>query len=155
VDSDGQCDPAYFERFWPRRSGGAALYGRRTKRDDGRLRQWTSAALGLLVFLCSGVRVPDANVPYRLMSRESLRQIVPRIPDDVDLVNVYLAVLQQYRGAVGWIDIGFRERSAGRTHYRLGNMAAKALNVAAALLRDRRTIRSQSAARPLSVDRFS
>jgi glycosyltransferase involved in cell wall biosynthesis len=145
IDSDGQCDPAGFEMFWARREGSAAVYGRRTSRDDGRLRPWISSALGILVWACSGIRVPDPNVPYRLMNRESLRAAVSRVPDDVDLANVYLAVLQQQRGDIRWIDIGFRERSAGRTHYRAGSMAAKALNVSVALLRDRRTIRNQPA----------
>jgi len=140
VDSDGQCDPRYFQLLWSRRHAAAAVYGRRRWREDGVMRNWISAALARLVRWCSGVQVPDCNVPYRLMRQDLLRDTVPAIPAGVQLVNVYLSVLQQRRDAVQWIDIGFRKRSAGQSKYRLLRMAALVLGLCAALIRHRSSL---------------
>jgi len=136
VDSDGQCDPRYFQLLWSQRHASAAVYGRRRWREDGVMRNWISAALARIVRWCSGVQVPDPNVPYRLMRQDLLRDTVPAIPAGVELVNVYLSVLQQRRDAVHWVDIVFRKRSAGQSKYRPLRMAALVLGLCRALIRN-------------------
>ena len=93
LDSDGQCDPQYFFRFWRRRHDSDVIYGRRYKRLDGWRRVLASHVLRLTLLFVARVWCVDANVPYRLMRTRGLRTKVDLIPADFHLANVALAVL--------------------------------------------------------------
>ena len=80
IDSDGQCDPQYFFRFWRLRQNYDVIYGVRTRRDDGWRRVIASWVLKVVLFTTQGVWCRDANVPYRLMKREILTAEVEKIP---------------------------------------------------------------------------
>jgi dolichol-phosphate mannosyltransferase len=129
IDSDGQCDPAYFAAFWAGRSAAHPLYGHRRQRDDGAARQWVSRVVSLVVFAASGTWVRDANVPYRLMHRSQLEAIVPRIPADFHLANVLLAIRQQQRYGIRWIDIRFRRRLTGTPSVRLSGFLRRGVQL--------------------------
>lgn len=113
IDSDGQCDPAYFARFWAEREEHPALYGYRRKRLDGWQRMLISRVVTVVTFIATGTWVADANVPYRLMRADTLRGTITRIPRDFYLANILLAVLQKRAFGIRWIPIVFRERSGG------------------------------------------
>ena len=123
IDSDGQCDAAHFPELWRLRADAPARV-RGPSRPPGRL----VAAAGVAGCSRSGPPRPAAsgcvipNVPYRLMSSTALRQVIDDVPDDVDLVNVYLAVALAARARIRWVDIVFRERLAGRSHRRWWSM---------------------------------
>ncbi len=72
IDSDGQCDPQYFFRFWRDRDRYDVIYGRRARRDDGLRRKVASLVLKLALLIRCGVHCEDANVPYRLMRTDKL-----------------------------------------------------------------------------------
>lgn len=128
IDSDGQCDPQYFFRFWRQRNGFDVIYGKRVRRDDGWRRVLASHALRATLLLTAGANCVDANVPYRLMRTERLQSTLELIPTDFSLANVALAVLlrrdQSWRH--GSVPIRFRERYGGEPSVRLGRFGEKA-----------------------------
>jgi len=93
IDSDGQYDPQYFFKFWRNRSNFDVIYGKRTRREDGWRRVLAGLVLKLTLFLFGGVNCVDANVPYRLMRMDILKNTLPKIPASFFLANVALAVL--------------------------------------------------------------
>lgn len=113
IDSDGQCDPVYFERFLHKAPCDKIVYGWRTSRDDGLVRHWISRFVTLVVLVETGSWVKDCNVPYRLMHRITLETVVELVPSDFDLVNVLVAVLQEKYFGISWVPIRFRNRMGG------------------------------------------
>jgi len=128
IDSDGQCDPQYFFRFWREREKFDIIYGHRKKREDGWRRVVASHVLRATLLLGAGANCIDANVPYRLMRTAGLTPILGRIPADFFLANVALAVL--LRREKSWrhslIPIRFRERYGGEPSVGLGKFGEKA-----------------------------
>jgi dolichol-phosphate mannosyltransferase len=130
IDSDGQCDPQYFFRFWRLRQNYDVIYGVRTRRDDGWRRVIASWVLKGVLLTTQRVWCPDANVPYRLIKREILTAEVEKIPRTFFLANIALAVLLK-KSAVshGYVPIGFRERYGGEPSVRLGKFTDKAVEL--------------------------
>jgi dolichol-phosphate mannosyltransferase len=93
LDSDGQCDPRFFYRFWRIRQQFHVLYGVRVRRDDGWKRTLASWVLRFTILFATGSWCVDSNVPYRLMKTSALPPHLPRIASDFFLANVALAVL--------------------------------------------------------------
>jgi len=73
IDSDGQCDPAFFPLLWAKRQEADCVFGLRVTRDDGVVRKVVSKACSVLTSAVTGENLKDANVPYRLMRRPALR----------------------------------------------------------------------------------
>jgi hypothetical protein len=93
------------------------------------------------IALLSGVSVPDANVPYRLMRAAVLADALERLPEDVDLANVFLSVVMQRRASICWVDIGFRQRSSGVPTVGLACLARKSIAVVPQLYRLRQDLK--------------
>ena len=130
IDSDGQCDPAFFPAVWEQRDGHGVVYGRRARRRDGWKRVLASSLVRLTVKLATGADCIDANVPYRLMSTANLRPLVESIPSEFDLANIALAVQIQ---RAGWreasVPIVFRPRAGGEPSVPLSRFAHKAIEL--------------------------
>lgn len=130
IDSDGQCDAAYFPAVWAKRNEHDVVYGCRAERRDGWKRVLASALVKIVVKVSSGVDCIDANVPYRLMRTQNLRPLVNSIPSDFDLANIALSV--QLKRA-GWrecsVNIVFRPRAGGESSVPLSRFAVKALEL--------------------------
>jgi dolichol-phosphate mannosyltransferase len=128
IDSDGQCDPQYFFRFWRLRDQFDVIYGVRKRRDDGAKRVVASVVLKMVLFFFARVHCVDANVPYRLMRTEKLQGEVDRVPESFFLANVALAVL--LRRSPFWrhgaVPIRFRERYGGEPSVKIGKFGEKA-----------------------------
>lgn len=125
IDADGQCDPAYFAEFWERRRDDPVQYGFRFRREDGYKRLIISRIVSAVAFLATGTWVRDPNVPYRLMRADVLAPLLPRIPADVYLANILLAVLQQRQTGIRWRPIVFRKRIGGVPSAKLRGFAAR------------------------------
>jgi len=127
IDSDGQCDPQFFHRFWRDRSRYDVIYGYRWRRDDGVRRMIASMVLkATLAFSCR-TWCRDANVPYRLMQTHRLLTVLDTIPQEFVLANVALAVqLRRHGWNEGCVPIRFRDRYAGTPSVRLGQFGGKA-----------------------------
>jgi len=114
TDSDGQTLPGEFGPFWDEREHCDAVIGNRTHRQDGFFRvvvEWVLRALLECVF---GVRVPDANAPYRLMKASVVQKYMRYMPEDYNLPNAMLTTLFCYFGErVAFRPISFRPRQAG------------------------------------------
>ncbi len=113
IDSDGQCDPKYFEQFVALSQQHKAIYGFRNTRDDGYKRWLMSRIVTWFVWLATGTWVRDANVPYRLMHKDVLAPLLSKIPTDFYLANILVAVGQQKKVDIEWGNIHFRERRGG------------------------------------------
>jgi glycosyltransferase involved in cell wall biosynthesis len=130
IDSDGQCDPQYFFRFWRLREKFDVIYGVRTRRDDGWRRVLASLILKTVLLATQSVHCADANVPYRLIRTEKLLPILEKIPPDFFLANVALAVLlKKSRWTHHHIPIRFRERYGGEPSVKLGKFSEKAVEL--------------------------
>lgn len=110
IDSDAQCDPVYLDTFIEQTAQAKVVYGLRKSRDDGWQRICISRFVTLFTFAATGVWVRDCNVPYRLMHRSCLENIVDLVPGNFHLANVLVAVLQQKHFGISWVPIHFRRR---------------------------------------------
>lgn len=114
TDSDGQTLPSEFPGFWELRENYDMLIGNRINREDGLSRVVVTKVLKLVIMLCFGITVTDANTPFRLMSRECLMKNIKCVPDGFNLSNVILSVVYAKKGQrVRYIPITFRCRQGG------------------------------------------
>ena len=125
LDSDGQCDPAFFEEFWARRSNADCVFGRRIQRDDGMARSLTSKLCRFGATLLGGRDMVDPNVPYRLMRREILAESLKRIPASFNIHNVAVTFILKKTAGTRWeyVPIRFRDRQGGSNSIDLLNVA--------------------------------
>ena len=130
IDSDGQCDPQYFFRFWRLRDKFEVIYGIRKTREDGWRRVLASLVLKTVLFATQQVHCADANVPYRLIRTEKLLPILNKIPPDFFLANVALAILlKKSHWTHHHIPIRFRERYGGEPSVKFGKFTEKAIEL--------------------------
>ncbi len=114
TDSDGQTIPDEFWPFWEQRNEHAAIIGHRNHRQDGASRIFVTKTLKLVLFLIFGLKITDANTPFRLVSYETLKKYYDRIPEKFNLSNVMLTVLMiDNKEDVKFIPITFRPRQGG------------------------------------------
>ncbi|MCD2256940.1 glycosyltransferase family 2 protein [Agrilactobacillus fermenti] len=120
TDSDGQTTPLDFKQFWVHRQDYDAQFGLRTKREDGISRLVVTRVLKLVVGGAFHVWLPDANVPYRLMTASSLAEVLEKIPANYFLANVLMTVLykKQHR-RMRFLPITFRPRQGGQNSINL------------------------------------
>jgi glycosyltransferase involved in cell wall biosynthesis len=145
IDSDGQCDSAFFPEMYAARATHDCLFGRRTKRDDGWGRTAVSFFCRMALFTISGTQLSDPNVPYRLMRAGALRAALQRIPADFDLQNIALTFALSQEEDLRWkhFPIHFRARRAGENSINYGKIARMGIN----LLRDFGRIRNENSPR--------
>jgi glycosyltransferase involved in cell wall biosynthesis len=114
TDSDRQTLPSEFAPFWEQRDQYSAIIGSRNKRQDGMSRIFVTKVLKLVLRIIFGLKITDANTPFRLMKRDVLAKYLPRIPKDFNLTNVLLTVLLlDNRESVQFLPITFRPRQGG------------------------------------------
>jgi len=113
IDSDGQCDPQYFNNLIADADKYKVIYGFRAKREDGFQRFLVSRVVSWFTYFATGVWVRDANVPYRLMHKTALQNIIAKIPTDFHLSNILVSVLQQKNNGIHWVNITFLDRFGG------------------------------------------
>ena len=114
TDSDGQTLPEEFEPFWDHREKYDMVIGWRKERQDGASRVFVTKTLKLVIRICFGVTLTDANTPYRLMKAETMRKYIRLIPKNFNLSNVLLAVIYKKKGCtIKYLPITFRPRQGG------------------------------------------
>lgn len=114
TDSDGQTLPSEFEPFWNQRKEYDMVIGWRKGREDGASRVFTTKVLKLVIKVCFGVTVTDANTPYRLMKADTLVENIKLVPKDFNLSNVIISVIYtKKRLKMKYIPITFRPRQGG------------------------------------------
>lgn len=125
IDSDGQCDPTEFSTLWSRRNEAVAIYGRRTRRDDGLARRVITKCLRYVLKFQLHTRLNDTNVPYRLYKTDVAAEVAARVPITFDLANIAMALLMEPLGFVE-IPIHFRDRMGGHPSVKWLGFAKKA-----------------------------
>ena len=132
TDSDGQTLPSEFEAFWEQRSLYDMVIGWRKGRKDGASRVFTTKVLKLVIKVCFGVTVTDANTPFRLMKASILQEQIKLVPKDFNLSNVIITVIYTKKGlGVKYMPITFRPRQGGvnsinlKKIFKIGKQALK------------------------------
>ena len=138
IDSDGQCDPAYFQSFYSERTPYDCVFGYRRTRDDGFGRLVIARIYRLLLWLITGRYLCDPNVPYRLVRAKPLRTALRKVPADFDLQNIALSIALKREHDLRWkhLPIHFRGRQGGENSINYRKIAKMGFN----FLRDFRRI---------------
>lgn len=114
TDSDGQTLASEFGAFWKHRKKYDVIIGYRNHREDGVSRVFVTKVLKMVIWLIFGVKVTDANTPYRLMSRNILEKYIKKVPEKFNLSNVLLSVLfVKNKEKAAFFPITFRPRQGG------------------------------------------
>lgn len=114
TDSDGQTDPMEFENFWKMTEEYDLVIGNRTARGDGKSRAYVEKVVCLLLRIYFGVKVPDANAPFRLMRADIVNKYINRMPDDYNIPNImFTTYFKYYDEKMLFKEISFRPRQAG------------------------------------------
>lgn len=114
TDSDNQTNPDEFEDFWRLRDHYDAIFGNRTKRGDGEQRAFVEKTLCRILRHFFGVKIPDANAPFRLMTADYLSEFMPLMPKDYNLPNAILTACGAFfEKKILFIPISFENRSKG------------------------------------------
>ncbi len=114
TDSDGQTDPREFDEFWNEKENYDAIFGNRTVRGDGKSRAMVEKVVCLLVRCCFGVKVPDANAPFRLMRADKVGKYLYKLKPDYNLPNIMMTTyFKYYNERVLFKEISFKPREKG------------------------------------------
>lgn len=114
TDSDGQTNPEEFEAFWESRNKYDGIFGNRTVRGDGQSRALVEKVVCKLVKHYFGVKVPDANAPFRLMRAKKVKQYLCKLRSDYNLPNIMITTyFVYYKDRVLFRKISFKPREKG------------------------------------------
>lgn len=114
TDSDGQTNPLEFDGFWNDRASFDGIFGNRTVRGDGQSRAFVEKVVCILVKMIFGVKVPDANAPFRLMKASSVEKYLYKMDKDFNLPNIMMTVyFVYYKERTEFKIISFKPRQAG------------------------------------------
>lgn len=114
TDSDGQTNPDEFEAFWIEKENYDAIFGNRTVRGDGQSRAFVEKVVCKLVKHYFGVKVPDANAPFRLMRAEKIKHYLYKLKPDYNLPNIMMTTyFVYYKNMVLFKEISFKPREKG------------------------------------------
>ena len=121
TDSDGQTDPDEFYGFWTDREQYAGIFGKRRKRADGKIREFVEQVVCIMLRMYFGVKIPDANAPFRLMKTDILKKYLYRLSEDYSLPNIMITTFFVYNNeAIAFRDISFSARNGGGEFYKHG-----------------------------------
>ncbi len=137
VDSDGQCDPKDFKKFWDKREKSDILIGWRKKRADNKQRKIFSKMFNTFFKIIFYIKIHDPSAPYVLFKKKT---ISPHIK--------YLRFLKEgfWWGFIGTcskknlkireIPINHRDRFAGDTQvYKINKIPSIAIRNLLGLIR--------------------
>ncbi len=114
TDSDGQTNPEEFEAFWDLMDSYDAVLGNRVVRGDGKDRKFVENTVCFLLRLVFGVKVKDANAPFRLMKTELLKKYIDKLPKDFNLPNImFTTYFVYFKEKVAFREITFKPRQGG------------------------------------------
>ena len=125
TDTDGQTLSQEFESFWALRNEHDAVLGTRLDRQDGATRKFVERVLCVVLRMIFGVRVPDANAPFRLIRSELVRKYLDMMPEDFNLPNAMLTVYFEYfHEDITFQGITFRPRQGGKNSINIRKIIA-------------------------------
>lgn len=133
IDSDRQIPLDGFQAAWSHiTSGRDAVFGVRRRRYDPVLRLYLSRLIRHSVNALFGVRLHDANAPYKLFRRALWEDARDCVPDGTLAPSMFLAIVARSRGYdVLEIDVTHKERDTGEVtlrKFKLLKFCAKGLS---------------------------
>ena len=114
TDSDGQTNPDEFDAFWQEREEYDVILGNRTVRGDGVSRAFVEKVVCFLLKLFFGVKVPDANAPFRLMKTDVVAKYLYKLPSDYNIPNIMItAYCARFGEKMTFKVVSFQNRQGG------------------------------------------
>ena len=114
TDSDGQTNPDEFDAFWENRKEYDAILGNRVVRGDGKDRKFVENTVCFILNLIFGIKVKDANAPFRLMKTELVNKYINKLPEDFNIPNImFTTYFMYFKEKVLFIPITFKPREKG------------------------------------------
>jgi len=146
LDSDGQCDPADFAKFWSARRSADVLIGARLNRQDTALRKAPSGLFKRLHTLLFSAQLSDPSCPFVLARREVYAKLVPRLGVlSQGFWWEFVARASRSGKSIVEIPVAHRRRAAGETQvYRLNTIPKIGWSHVIGLLRIWRQLRRSS-----------
>jgi len=137
LDSDGQCDPQDFWKFWDTRDKQDVAIGWRVHRSDTLLRRTLSRGFHLLYQLLYHVPVHDPSCPFVLAPKQVIRRILPELGEmQQGFWWEFVARVHRRGFTLREIPVNHRRRAAGETQvYRLRRLPGIGCRHVAALFR--------------------
>lgn len=140
TDSDGQTNPLEFEPFWEKRGEYDAIIGNRVKRGDGKDRKFVENTVCFLLWMIFGVKVEDANAPFRLMKAALVDRYIGKLSEDFNIPNIMLTTYFAYfKERLLFIPITFKPRKQGKNSVNM----TKIVKIGWKALRDFRKLRRE------------
>ncbi|MGQ0640588.1 MAG: glycosyltransferase family 2 protein [Gemmatimonadaceae bacterium] len=120
IDSDNQIPLESFARLWQKvLNGHDAAFGVRRVRSDARLRRVLTRVIRVSLTMLFGVRLRDANIPFKVFRRQLWNDAAPLIPTDTLAPSIFFAVHAARRGAkIAFVEVGHRDRTTGTVSIR-------------------------------------
>jgi len=124
LDSDGQCDPKDFGKFWQVRDGQDVAIGWRVNRADTMLRKAMSRTFYYVYQLLYSVPIHDPSCPFVLARRQVIESLVPALGEMKQGFWWEFTARAHRRGfSIREFPVNHRDRSAGKTQvYRLSRL---------------------------------
>ncbi len=146
TDSDGQTLASEFGQFWEARKEYSVQIGHRNHREDGFSRVVVTKTLKLVLRLIFGLKITDANTPFRLMTREMLEKYIPSVPENFNLSNVMLTVLfVNGKENIRFLPITFRPRQGGVNSINLKRITKIGIQAVKDFRKIKKAMKAQSA----------
>lgn len=120
VDSDGQCDPRDFEKFWKKRellSNNSVIIGNRHQRKDTFQRYVMSKSFLLIHKVLFNSKIKDPSCPYIFCKKQTFLNIQENLKFMVEgFWWGFVAVCVKKKINIEQIDINHRKRIDGKTN---------------------------------------
>ncbi len=126
LDSDNQIPLEDFAPLWEAvREGRAGAFGVRRIRNDAPLRRALTVVIRLCLRGLFGVRLHDANVPFKVVHRSLWEAARAHIPEGTLAPSLFLAVFAVRQGYdITFCDVGHRDRETGTVSIRRWKLLA-------------------------------
>ena len=92
IDSDNQVLSSEFWKLWDQRMEYEYLLGIRINRHDALHRLIITRILCLILYLYFGTYLRDSNIPYKLIRKPELDQLLQLIPGDVFAPSIFMSI---------------------------------------------------------------
>lgn len=144
IDSDNQIPLEGFAALWRAvENGRDGAFGVRRVRQDARLRRVLTVVIRFSLTLLFGVRIHDANVPFKLLRRDIWQAARRHIPEGTLAPSLFLAVFAaRRRYDIAYVEVPHRDRETGTVSIRRWKLLKFCGNAFRQLLRFRASLRS-------------
>ncbi len=116
LDSDGQCDPKDFWKFWESRGSHDVLIGWRVNRKDNFSRKAMSGTFRMLHKLIYRVPIHDPSCPFVLAQQHVIKRLVPELGEmKQGFWWEFVARVHRRGYSITELPVNHRQRLSGQT----------------------------------------